>query len=43
MLALMEFTIEGIPYPCELAEGHLRDISEYGDWRAHCAAQDAER
>ena len=27
----------GILYPQELAEGHHRDISEFGDWRAYMA------
>lgn len=27
----------GILYPRELAEGHHKDISEYGDWRAYMA------
>jgi gamma-glutamylcyclotransferase (GGCT)/AIG2-like uncharacterized protein YtfP len=31
-------TVDGILYPRELAEGHYRDISEYGDWRAYLAA-----
>jgi gamma-glutamylcyclotransferase (GGCT)/AIG2-like uncharacterized protein YtfP len=30
-------TVDGILYPRELAEGHYRDISEYGDWRAYLA------
>jgi len=28
---------DGILYPRELAEGHHRDISELGDWRAYIA------
>jgi gamma-glutamylcyclotransferase (GGCT)/AIG2-like uncharacterized protein YtfP len=35
--------VEGILYPRALAEGHHRDISAYGDWRAYRAARDAER
>lgn len=35
--------VEGILYPRERAEGHQRDISAYGDWRAYLAARDAER
>jgi gamma-glutamylcyclotransferase (GGCT)/AIG2-like uncharacterized protein YtfP len=35
--------VEGILYPRELAEGHHRDISEYGGWRAYRAERDAER
>ena len=35
--------VEGILYPRELAEGHYRDISAYGDWRTYQAARDAER
>ena len=27
----------GILFPQELAEGHHRDISEFGDWRAYMA------
>lgn len=27
--------VDGILYPREMAEGHHRDISEYGDWRAY--------
>ena len=27
--------VDGILYPRELAEGHHRDISEYGGWRAY--------
>jgi gamma-glutamylcyclotransferase (GGCT)/AIG2-like uncharacterized protein YtfP len=30
--------VDGILYPRELAEGHHRDISEYGGWRAYRAA-----
>ena len=28
-------TVPGILYPRELAEGHHRDISAYGDWRRY--------
>lgn len=31
--------VDGILYPRELAEGHHKDISEYGDWRAYFAAR----
>jgi nicotinamidase-related amidase/gamma-glutamylcyclotransferase (GGCT)/AIG2-like uncharacterized protein YtfP len=31
--------IKGILYPRELAEGHHRDISGFGDWRAYMAAR----
>ena len=27
--------VQGILFPRDLAEGHHRDISEYGDWRAY--------
>ena len=27
--------LDGILYPREMAEGHHRDISKYGDWRAY--------
>jgi gamma-glutamylcyclotransferase (GGCT)/AIG2-like uncharacterized protein YtfP len=29
--------VDGILYPRELAEGHYKDISEFGDWRAYMA------
>ncbi len=35
--------VDGILYPRELAEGRDRDISEFADWRAYCAARDAGR
>lgn len=28
-------TVYGILYPRELAEGHHKDISDYGDWRIY--------
>jgi gamma-glutamylcyclotransferase (GGCT)/AIG2-like uncharacterized protein YtfP len=31
--------ILGILYPRELAEGHHRDVSEYGGWRGYIAAR----
>lgn len=34
--------ISGILYPCALAEGRHRDISEFGDWRAYMAARQRE-
>ena len=34
--------VPGILYPRELAEGHHREISEYGDWRVYWAARQAE-
>ncbi len=34
--------VPGILYPRELAEGHHREISEYGDWRAYWAARQQE-
>jgi gamma-glutamylcyclotransferase (GGCT)/AIG2-like uncharacterized protein YtfP len=34
--------VPGILYPRELAEGHQRDISAYGDWRAYWAALQEE-
>jgi len=30
--------VDGILYPREFAEGHHRDISEYGGWRAYWTA-----
>ena len=30
--------VDGILYPRELAEGHHRDISSYGDWRAYASS-----
>jgi gamma-glutamylcyclotransferase (GGCT)/AIG2-like uncharacterized protein YtfP len=33
--------VDGILYPRERAEGHQRDISEYGGWREYRAAQPA--
>lgn len=30
-------TVEGILFPRALAEGHYKDISEFGDWRAYIA------
>ena len=35
--------VDGILYPRELAEGHHRDITEYGGWRAYWAAHESER
>jgi len=35
-------TVDGILFPREHAEGHHRDISEYGGWRAYWAAQESE-
>ena len=32
--------VDGILYPRELAEGHHRDISAYGGWRAYWAARE---
>lgn len=32
--------VDGILYPRELAEGHHRDISELGGWRAYWATRD---
>jgi len=32
--------VDGILYPRELAEGHHRDISEYGGWREYWAARE---
>ena len=32
--------VDGILYPRELAEGHHRDISEYGGWRAYWASRE---
>ena len=34
--------VPGILYPREMAEGHHREISEYGDWRAYWAARQQE-
>ena len=34
--------VDGILYPRELAEGHQRDISEYGGWRAYWAAREGK-
>jgi gamma-glutamylcyclotransferase (GGCT)/AIG2-like uncharacterized protein YtfP len=34
--------VPGILYPRELAEGHHRDVSEYGDWRAYWAVREKE-
>jgi gamma-glutamylcyclotransferase (GGCT)/AIG2-like uncharacterized protein YtfP len=31
--------VDGILFPRELAEGHHRDISSFGGWRAYVAAQ----
>jgi gamma-glutamylcyclotransferase (GGCT)/AIG2-like uncharacterized protein YtfP len=31
--------VDGILYPRELAEGHHRDISSFGGWRAYVAAE----
>jgi gamma-glutamylcyclotransferase (GGCT)/AIG2-like uncharacterized protein YtfP len=31
--------VPGILYPRELAEGHHRDISEFGGWRAYMASK----
>jgi gamma-glutamylcyclotransferase (GGCT)/AIG2-like uncharacterized protein YtfP len=31
--------VDGILYPRELAEGHHRDISEFGGWRAYARAR----
>jgi gamma-glutamylcyclotransferase (GGCT)/AIG2-like uncharacterized protein YtfP len=33
--------VDGILYPRELAEGHHRDISSFGGWRAYVAAKEA--
>jgi gamma-glutamylcyclotransferase (GGCT)/AIG2-like uncharacterized protein YtfP len=33
-------TVDGILYPRHLAEGHHKDITEYGGWRAYCAARE---
>jgi gamma-glutamylcyclotransferase (GGCT)/AIG2-like uncharacterized protein YtfP len=30
--------VDGILYPRELAEGHHKDITSYGGWRAYAAA-----
>lgn len=35
-------TVPGILYPRELAEGHQREITEYGDWRAYWTARQDE-
>lgn len=35
--------LQGILYPQELAEGHHRDISDYGDWRAYVSRENDER
>lgn len=35
-------TVPGILYPRELAEGHHREITEYGDWRTYWAARQEE-
>jgi gamma-glutamylcyclotransferase (GGCT)/AIG2-like uncharacterized protein YtfP len=32
--------VDGILYPRELAEGHHRDISEFGGWRAYWASRE---
>jgi hypothetical protein len=32
--------VDGILYPRELAEGHHRDITEYGGWRAYWASRE---
>jgi gamma-glutamylcyclotransferase (GGCT)/AIG2-like uncharacterized protein YtfP len=34
--------VPGILYPREMAEGHHRDISSYGGWRAYQASREAE-
>jgi gamma-glutamylcyclotransferase (GGCT)/AIG2-like uncharacterized protein YtfP len=34
-------TVDGILFPRELAEGHQREITEFGGWRAYMAAKDA--
>jgi Allophanate hydrolase C-terminal domain len=31
--------VDGILYPRALAEGHHRDISAFGDWRAYVASR----
>jgi len=33
--------VDGILFPRELAEGHHRDISSFGGWRAYVAAKEA--
>jgi gamma-glutamylcyclotransferase (GGCT)/AIG2-like uncharacterized protein YtfP len=35
--------LQGILYPQELAEGHHRDISDYGDWRAYVSRENDEQ
>lgn len=35
--------VDGILYPRELAEGHHREITEFGGWRGYIAAKDAGR
>jgi hypothetical protein len=32
--------VDGILYPRELAEGHHRNISQYGGWRAYWTARE---
>ena len=34
--------VPGILYPREMAEGHHRDISEFGGWREYMAARETE-
>ena len=33
-------TVDGILFPRDLAEGHHREITEFGGWRAYMAAKD---
>ena len=33
--------VDGILFPRELAEGHHREITEFGGWRAYMAAKEA--